>query len=92
MQYRMYKKNQTHGRIPSRWNTTSCFTGPFQSGAAAQRASEDGAQATARLARDRPPVMAPPAVQELKSVNFSSEEIGYASLKILQHRRNFVGI
>ena len=92
MQYKMYKKNQTLGRIPSRWNTISCFTGPFRSGAAAQRASECGAQATARLARDRPPVMALPAVQELKTVSFSPEEIGDASLKILQHRRNFVGI
>ena len=92
MQYKMYKKNQTHGRIPSRWNTTSCFSGPFRSGAAAQRASEDGAQATARLARDRSAVLTLPTVQELKTVSFSPEEIGDASLKILQHRRNFVEI
>ena len=49
--------------------------GPFQSGAAAQRASEDIAATTARLAREGRPVMALPAGHELRSVGFSPEQM-----------------
>ena len=55
--------------------------GPFQSGAAAQRASEDVAQATARLAREGRPVMALPAGHELKSVGFSPEDMQLLELQ-----------
>jgi len=55
--------------------------GPFQSGAAAQRASDDVAQATARLAREGRPVMALPAGHELKSVGFSPDEMQLIELQ-----------
>nr|BDD47170.1 portal protein [Paracoccaceae bacterium] len=55
--------------------------GPFQSGAAAQRASEDVAATTARLAREGRPVMALPAGHELKSVGFSPEQMQLLELQ-----------
>ena len=55
--------------------------GPFQSGAAAQRASEDVASTTARLAREGRPVMALPAGHELKSVGFSPEQMQLLELQ-----------
>ena len=55
--------------------------GPFQSGAASQRASEDVAQATARLAREGRPVMALPSGHELKAVGFSPEDMQLIELQ-----------
>ncbi len=55
--------------------------GPFQSGAAAQRASEDVAAATAKLAKEGRPVMALPAGHELKSVGFSPEQMQLIELQ-----------
>ena len=55
--------------------------GPFQSGAAAQRASEDIAATTARLAREGRPVMALPAGHELRSVWFSPEQMQLLELQ-----------
>ena len=55
--------------------------GPFQSGAAAQRASEDIAATTARLAREGRPVMALPAGHELRSVGFSPEQMQLLELQ-----------
>ena len=55
--------------------------GPFQSGAAAQRASEDIAATTARLAREECPVMALPAGHELRSVGFSPEQMQLLELQ-----------
>ena len=55
--------------------------GPFQSGAAAQQASEDVAQTTARSAREGRPVMALPAGHELKSVGFSPEDMQLLELQ-----------
>ena len=55
--------------------------GPFQSGAAAQRASEDVAQATAKLAKEGRPVMALPSGHELKAVGFSPEDMQLIELQ-----------
>ena len=55
--------------------------GPFQSGVAATRASEDVAAATAKLAREGRPVLALPAGHELKSVGFSPEEMQLLELQ-----------
>jgi len=55
--------------------------GPFQSGAAAQRASEDVAATTAKLAREGRPVMALPAGHELRSVGFSPEQMQLLELQ-----------
>jgi HK97 family phage portal protein len=55
--------------------------GPFASGAAAQRASEDVANATIKLAREGRPVMALPAGHELKSIGFSPEEMQLIELQ-----------
>ena len=55
--------------------------GPFQSGAAAQRASEDVANATAKLAREGRPVMALPVGHELKSIGFSPEQMQLIELQ-----------
>ena len=55
--------------------------GPFQSGAAAQRASEDIAVTIARLAREGRPVMALPAGHELRSVGFSPEQMQLLELQ-----------
>ena len=55
--------------------------GPFQSGSAAQRASEDVAKATARLAKEGRPVMALPLGHELKAVGFSPEDMQLLELQ-----------
>jgi len=55
--------------------------GPFQSGAAAQRASEDVVATTAKLAREGLPVMALPAGHELRSVGFSPEQMQLLELQ-----------
>ena len=55
--------------------------GPFQSGVAAQRASEDIAAATTKLAREGRPILALPAGHELKSVGFSPEEMQLLELQ-----------
>ena len=55
--------------------------GPFQSGAAAARASEDVAAATAKLAKEGRPIMALPLGHELKSVGFSPEQMQLIELQ-----------
>jgi HK97 family phage portal protein len=55
--------------------------GPFQSGAAAQRASEDVAKTTAKLAREGRPVMAIPMGHELKPVGFNPSEMQLIELQ-----------
>jgi len=55
--------------------------GPFQSGAAAQRALADIAATTARLAREGRPVMVLPAGHELRSVGFSPEQMQLLELQ-----------
>ena len=55
--------------------------GPFQSGAAASRASEDVAAATQKLANEGRPVMALPLGHELKSVGFSPEQMQLLELQ-----------
>lgn len=57
------------------------LSGPFNSGAAAKRASEDVANATAQLAREGRPVMALPAGHELKSIGFSPEQMQLLDLQ-----------
>jgi len=55
--------------------------GPFQSGAAASRASDDVARTTAKLARDGRPIMALPLGHELKSVGFNPEQMQLVEIK-----------
>jgi len=55
--------------------------GSFQSGAAAQRASEDVAAATAKLAKEGRQVLALPAGHELKAVGFSPSEMQLIELQ-----------
>ena len=55
--------------------------GPFQSGAAAQRASDDVAKTTAKLAREGKPVMAIPMGHELKPVGFNPTEMQLLELQ-----------
>lgn len=55
--------------------------GPFQSGAAAVRASDDVANTMAKLARDGRPVMALPLGHELKSVGLSPENMQLLELQ-----------
>ena len=55
--------------------------GPFNSGAAASRASEDVAKATAKLAKEGRPIMALPVGHELKSVGFSPEQMQLLDLQ-----------
>jgi len=57
------------------------LSGPFNSGAAAKRASEDVANETAQLAREGRPVMALPAGHELKSIGFSPEQMQLLDLQ-----------
>lgn len=57
------------------------LSGPFNSGAAAKRASEDVAQATTQLAKEGRPVMALPAGHELKSIGFSPEQMQLLDLQ-----------
>ena len=55
--------------------------GSFQSGAAAQRASEDVAAATSKLAREGRQVLALPSSHELKAVGFSPSEMQLIELQ-----------
>ena len=55
--------------------------GPFQSGAAAQRASEDVAATTAKLAREGRPVMALPLGHEMKQIGFNPEQMQLLELQ-----------
>lgn len=55
--------------------------GPFNSGAAASRASEDVANATAKLAKEGRPIMALPLGHELKSIGFSPEQMQLLNLQ-----------
>jgi HK97 family phage portal protein len=55
--------------------------GPFQSGAAAQRASTDVANTTMKLAREGKPVMAIPMGHELKPVGFNPTEMQLLELQ-----------
>jgi HK97 family phage portal protein len=55
--------------------------GPFQSGAAAVRASDDVANTMAKLAREGRPVMALPVGHELKSVGFSPDDMQLLELQ-----------
>jgi phage portal protein BeeE len=49
--------------------------GPFQSGAAANRASEDVAATTLKLAKEGRPIMALPLGHELKTIGFTPENM-----------------
>lgn len=55
--------------------------GPFQSGAAASRASEDVANTTAKLAREGRPVMALPMGHEMKQIGFNPEQMQLIELQ-----------
>lgn len=55
--------------------------GPFQSGAAANRASEDVAATTAKLAREGRPIMALPLGHELKTIGFTPENMQLLELQ-----------
>tara|TARA_R110000796_G_scaffold14574_4_gene47691 strand:- start:1222 stop:2460 length:1239 start_codon:yes stop_codon:yes gene_type:complete len=55
--------------------------GPFQSGAAANRASEDIANATAKLAKEGRPIMALPLGHELKTIGLSPENMQLIELQ-----------
>lgn len=55
--------------------------GPFQSGAAANRASEDVAATTAKLAREGRPIMALPLGHELKAIGFTPENMQLLELQ-----------
>jgi HK97 family phage portal protein len=55
--------------------------GPFQSGAAAQRASDDVAKTTERLAREGRPVMALPMGHEMKPIGFNPEQMQLLELQ-----------
>ena len=55
--------------------------GPFQSGAAAARASTDVANTTVKLAREGKPVMAIPMGHELKAVGFNPEQMQLIELQ-----------
>ena len=55
--------------------------GPFQSGAAADRASEDVAKTTAKLAREGRPVMALPLGHEMKQIGFNPDQMQLIELQ-----------
>lgn len=55
--------------------------GPFQSGAAASRASEDVANTTLKLAKEGRPIMALPLGHELKSIGLSPENMQLIELQ-----------
>ena len=55
--------------------------GPFQSGAAATRASDDVAKTTAKLAREGRPVMALPMGHELKPIGYNPEQMQLLELQ-----------
>ena len=55
--------------------------GPFHSGAAAARASDDVAKTTAKLAREGRPVMALPMGHEMKQIGFNPEQMQLIELQ-----------
>ena len=55
--------------------------GPFQSGAAAARASDDVAKTTAKLAKEGRPVMALPMGHEMKQIGFNPEQMQLLELQ-----------
>jgi HK97 family phage portal protein len=55
--------------------------GPFQSGSAAARASDDVAKTTAKLAREGRPVMALPMGHEMKQIGFNPEQMQLLELQ-----------
>lgn len=55
--------------------------GPFQSGAAAARASDDVAKTTVKLAKEGRPVMALPSGHELKPIGFNPEQMQLLELQ-----------
>ena len=55
--------------------------GPFQSGAAANRASEDVAATTLKLAKEGRPIMALPLGHELKTIGFTPENMQLLELQ-----------
>ena len=55
--------------------------GPFQSGAAASRASDDVAKTTAKLAREGRQVMALPLGHEMKQIGFNPEQMQLIELQ-----------
>jgi HK97 family phage portal protein len=55
--------------------------GPFQSGAAANRASEDVAATTLKLAKEGRPIMALPLGHELKTIGFNPEQMQLLELQ-----------
>jgi HK97 family phage portal protein len=55
--------------------------GPFQSGASANRASEDVAATTLKLAREGRPIMALPLGHELKTIGFTPENMQLLELQ-----------
>jgi HK97 family phage portal protein len=55
--------------------------GPFQSGAAANRASEDVAATTLKLAKEGRPIMALPIGHELKTIGFTPENMQLLELQ-----------
>ena len=55
--------------------------GPFQSGAAANRASEDVAATTLKLAKEGRPIMALPVGHELKTIGFTPENMQLLELQ-----------
>jgi len=55
--------------------------GPFQSGAAASRASDDVAKTTAKLAREGRSVMALPLGHEMKQIGFNPEQMQLIELQ-----------
>lgn len=57
------------------------LSGPFQSGTAARRASDDVAQATVTLAKENKPVLAMPAGHELKALGFNAEQMQLLELQ-----------
>jgi HK97 family phage portal protein len=57
------------------------LTGPFQSGASANRASEDVAATTLKLAREGRPIMALPLGHELKTIGLSPENMQLLELQ-----------
>lgn len=55
--------------------------GPFQSGASANRASEDVAATTLKLAKEGRPIMALPLGHELKTIGFNPEQMQLLELQ-----------
>lgn len=57
------------------------LSGPFQSGAAARRASDDIAQTTVNLAKENKPILAMPSGHELKALGFNAEQMQLLELQ-----------